>query len=138
MTTVDGQERKGRLVASGAGSLELVQSEGVITLPLVQVRKIEAPDRLDNGARWGALAGGIALGVEAYHAFLNSSERSGAPRAALFFGGIGAGLGALGGALVDSFIEGRRVLYRAPGTAALTIAPLVGRKNNGVRAQLTW
>lgn len=138
VTMFDGRELKGRLTASGSGTLDLSQADGVTTIALAEIRQIESTDSLSDGARRGALVGGLGLGILAYRAFLNSSESDGAPVAGIMLGGIGAGLGALGGAMVDSFVEGRQVVYRAPARPTLTIAPLVSRQANGVIAHLAW
>jgi hypothetical protein len=84
-------------------------------------RRIDSSDRLTNGAALGALVGGLGLGTHGYWAFARSSERGAAPIASIMLGGVGAGLGALAGILVDSFVEGRRVIYATPAETSTSV-----------------
>jgi hypothetical protein len=140
VTMFDGRELKARLKASDGKTIELSQADGEVSVLLSDVWRLESPDSLANGAGWGALIGGVGFALQASAAFAFSSDvdLDAVPGAALMLGGIGAGLGALGGLMVDSLIEGRRVIYSAAKPVTVTIDPLVSSNGTGVSARVRW
>ena len=68
-------------------------------------------------------------------------EDSGALRAINIFGyaGIGAGIGAFAGVVIDDAHEGRRVVYRGSTPATkLTLVPVIVRHGAGVGGVIRW
>jgi hypothetical protein len=91
-------------------------------------------DSLGNGALWGLSIGG-AVGVVAVLALTDAySEGGGA--LALAAGLVYAGLGAGVGVGMDAMVTKRQVIYQRPGSARLSIAPILGRDRAGAR--VSW
>ena len=91
---------------------------------LTDIRQItrRGGDTLWNGFAIGAVIGGLAAGL--------STEHAGAGIAgAIFYGGIGA--------LIDAVIDGRVVVYRAPGKL-VAVAPFVSGDRRGVQVALKF
>lgn len=55
-----------------------------------------------------------------------------------FLVGIGAGVGAATGAIVDSLRERRALLYRSGGRTSITVAPLRRKQSAGLGAAVRW
>jgi hypothetical protein len=137
ITMADGRLWKGRVATISTTTLELTHAKTTTPLLLADVRKIEAPDRITDGALRGTLIG-MAAGIPAFIAALSWDDD---PGFALMVGfgwtGLGAGMGAVVGAIADSFHEGRRTVYDA-GKASVTLSPIVTKKGAGVGATIRW
>lgn len=91
-------------------------------------------DSLKNGALWGLGVGAgfaaTALALLSGGDCYDTANCFGFAAAAIgVYGGIGAGIGTG----VDAMIKGQQVVYQAPVSARLQIAPLVTRRSKGVQ-----
>lgn len=141
VTMADGHLWKGTIVDMSMTTVDLARAGVTTSLPLADVRKIEAPDRITDGAKRGAyigLSAGIPMFIGSWAWCDGGSDCAGwAIAAGAVWSGIGAGMGALIGAIADSFHEGRRVVYEA-GKPSLSIAPIVSRHGTGMGAVIRW
>ena len=81
-------------------------------------------DSLANGAWWG-LGVGAGIGTLGYAAWCTTMSCSGSEIVIIpVYGALGAGIG-VG---VDALIRGEKGLYRAPGTLAMSVTPIFGRR----------
>lgn len=150
VTTSDARVLSGRVRSVSASVLEITAPGGELSIPLLDVRRIETVDSMKNGARNGAILGGALLGT--YLGLLSYELRCerdcGADYSAardtigaVAFGvGVGAGAGALVGLLVDGLVKGRQVVYVATTTKSTVweVLPLVARRELRAYATLRW
>jgi hypothetical protein len=80
-------------------------------------------DSLWNGVFIGALIGGVGAGVSSQNVSLGISG-------AILYGGVGA--------VIDTLVAGRVVVYRASGARSVAVAPVVGNGRYGVRAAVRF
>ncbi|MEO7190951.1 MAG: hypothetical protein ABI051_07830 [Vicinamibacterales bacterium] len=115
VTDEAGIRTKGDLTSLSATELTVTRRGGGRTLATANVRRIEVPDRVVDGLAAGGITGGVAGGVLGALLFHSLCEQDGpcAALGAMIFGGLGGGMGALTGVLVDSFHDGRRTVYDA-------------------------
>ena len=124
----DGNRVAGR-IADLSGSRLILNVNGTKrTFVETDVREVRrrGGDSLANGAWWGfGVGAGIGtLGVASWCA-TELSSCSGAELLIIpLYGALGAGVG-VG---VDALIRGERAVYRAPGTLAMSVRPIVGRR----------
>jgi hypothetical protein len=144
VTGADGTTIKGKVNTIAATGLQLKDGDRLTSLPLTDIRRIEARDSLRNGAIIGAIPTALLFGLgagtaSAYGCILSEGCNDTANRDAVIGLLVGAGIGALIGAGIDRAIPGRRVLYRAPGPAAtLTLAPVASLRGAGAPMSLRW
>ena len=144
VTTGDGREVNGEVVSRSASTLTLRTIAGAVTFGAADVRAIDTTDPIRNGTLRGLIIGGLGGLVPAiFGSFLVCAfeEECGPADVVLInalFVGMGTGIGATTGALVDSFKEGRVPLYRRGGTASVRLAPIVGRHQLGAGAVIRW
>jgi hypothetical protein len=143
ISSKDGREWKGEIAHRSLQGLTIRHAGGGTSIALEDIQTIDATDRLTNGMINGALAGGVSGGVfGAIAARVWCEGDAGCiPLGAMVFGGIGAGIGTLTGAVIDSFHERRRPLYDARVSArrpSVLVAPVVGRQSAGVVGTVTW
>jgi hypothetical protein len=143
ITTADGQVLKGDVRSISASTVELEDHGRVKRVDLADIRTIEGVDPVGNGAKRGFIAGALATAIPSA-LFLASycDGDCGGGEAVLFIAAISATSGTFGaivGALIDSFREGRQVLYSATGKSpAIQIAPFVTGRTAGVGARVRW
>lgn len=142
VTMADGRLWSGTVAAMSTTTIDLARAGVLTSLPLADVRKVEAPDRITDGTKRGAIIG-LAAGIPALIGGLaicgNESRdcQGWALATGVLWSGIGSGIGALIGAIADSFHEGRRVVYEA-GRSSLTLAPIVSRRSAGLGGVIRW
>lgn len=144
VTTSDGDEHHGTVVAVSPAELVLRIDGMVRSIGIPDVRRIEGRDALGNGVRNGGLVGGAILGgVGLFLSYALCDIPDGClphdfgPIAVL--AGLGAGTGMAAGAIIDSAIEGRRLLYASSSTSVLLeVTPTLGAHTVGARAVITW
>jgi len=134
VTDAQGREVKGRITSFAPDSMG-IDGDGARTLRADDVRLVQTrrPDGLVNGTLIGFAVG--AVGLEAANLALTSQgDCPGGCQAAivLFGGAIGAGVGAGVGTLIGAFMPRTRNLYRAPGSARLSVAPVITPRTKGV------
>jgi hypothetical protein len=141
VATNDGLEFAGDVVLLTSTTIGLRRHDGVTMLALAEVRRIDGTDPISDGVWKGALVGGAGMGVLGLIAGSELCDGGTCGGSVLAVGvvaaGVGAGLGALLGAVIDSFHEGRRVIYQ-PATTAVTLAPIVSPGRAGVSGSITW
>jgi hypothetical protein len=138
VTTSDGQVRMGEVAALSANTITLRHRDGQTQLAAADVRRIDGVDSIKDGAWIGAGVGaGVALvtGVLAYA--VDGGDGGEAFAFGLAWGGIGFGMGAMAGAVIDGCHEGRRVLYDGR-KSTISLAPIVTNKGAGVGATIRW
>jgi hypothetical protein len=144
VTMTDGRAHEGRLRRVDAGRLDLALRESQVSVSISDVRRIEVRDSLRNGAAWGGLAGGAAMGTLStvlVAAFCDTGDDCVGHAAGfvLATAALGAGLGALGGAIVDRFIDGRQVVYELGGSeSGVAVAPLIVKSGGGLVGRFGW
>ena len=120
----DGREINGTVFSVSPALMELNVAGQQISIAMRDVLKIEAHDPVWDGVRKGAIAGGITGGILSGLAAYDSRCRNRCGShysvardvggAVVAFGGIGAGIGALTGALFDGILGRRRLVYSSP------------------------
>ena len=144
VTTNDGDEQHGTVVAVSPTELVL-RIDGVVrSIAIQDVRRIEGRDGLGNGVRNGGLVGAAILG--GFGVFLSYAlcdipdgclPHDFGPIAVL--AGLGAGTGMAAGAIIDAAIGGRRLLYASSGASfVLKVTPTLSAHTFGARADITW
>jgi len=144
VTTGDGGEQKGAVVAISSTELVLRIDGSSRSIALADVRRIEGIDSVANGVRNGGFVGAAVLG--GFGAFLSYGlcdipdgclPHDFGPIAVL--AGLGAGAGMAAGAVIDWAIKGRRLLYAPPGTSfVLEVTPNLRAHAVGVSVVVTW
>ncbi len=138
VTDASARETTGTFVKVADATLTILVDGQVRDIPSLDVRQVaKRGDSVMNGFLIGVAIGG-ALGAAA--AFSNCSGDCGADQqfppvvvviaSALEVGGIGA--------LIDYFIKGRTVVYRAATRVRVQFTPLVLGHDRGVRLSLTF
>jgi hypothetical protein len=140
VTMADGVEWIGEVLNVTTTSIQLRRIDGTVALPLADVRLIKAPDSVKNGAKRGAIIGAL---VAIPAAFAGHEVCDGGTGCAigfgLFAGGLSAGLGAVVGVMIDSFMEGQRVVYDASKPKGRpTLAPIVAPHALGLGGTVQW
>jgi hypothetical protein len=143
VTLADGREYGGLIRGIDTRAIDLALPESNVSLAMSDVRRIAIPDSVGNGLKWGSLAGGSAMGTLSTIfavAYCGGGGECGNPVGlVLVTTGIGAGLGAVGGAIIDSFIDGRRVVYESGRAGAdVTLAPMVVQGGGGLGGRIAW
>jgi hypothetical protein len=143
VTTDDGREVVGEVVLRSATRLAIRTEGRVTSFGPDEVRAIDTTDPVRNGVVLGSKIGGLsALAPSVLVTYLICAlEECGVQEVlavnAAFFG-MGAGIGAITGALADSLREGRAPLYRRGGANDVVIAPLLRKQGFGVGAVIGW
>lgn len=141
VTQSDGVVVEGAIGDLTPSLMEIVRRDGRTSIEMNRLQKVEIPDSLRDGIVKGTLIGAAGFGV--YGALIASAicecdDLETAAGLTILFAGMGAGGGALVGALSDSLHVGRRtILDRTAGTG-LSIAPLLGRNRAGAMATIRW
>lgn len=144
ITTAAGREVQGEVVGRSAATLTLRTGTGVLSFTADEVHAIDTTDPIRNGAVLGAKIGGIgALGLSISMTVLVCTylEECSAGEVAginTLLAGMGTGVGAVTGALVDSLRERRVPMYRRGGSAGIRLAPIVAEGRLGGRAVIRW
>ena len=140
MTDRSGQESTGSITDLSPSSLTLLVQDTPHVFAAADVGAIRQrhSDSIRNGARNGFWTGvgimGVTFAIAHHTADGGDDPDFGAWIWVLTAGGF---QGALVGALVDSQIEGQRVIYRATGAVRrLTVSPLLSRGRQGVAVSL--
>jgi hypothetical protein len=125
-----GETASGRLVRLSPGALTIMAGGAERELSERDIASVlqRRQDPLGNGARWGM---GIALGLAGAAAVSIRCDGCGGALIAggLFYGGLGAGIGAG----VDALITAPEVIYeRTPSAARVHVAPIAGGGRTGV------
>ena len=139
VTTTGGQELKGSVVSSSSTSVTLNRGADTVTLPLMEVRRIEVRDSLLNGTLIGALIGG---GISAWIGVTLDRDCDGPCGnwgAITGFTAVGAGAGALAGMGIDALLRGRREIDRLPRPSrSVAILPTLSDTHLAVRVAVRW
>lgn len=141
VTQSDGVVVEGAIGDLTPSSMEIVRRDGRTSVEIVRVRKVEIPDSLRDGSVRGTLIGAAGFGV--YGALIASAicecdDLETAAGLTILFAGMGAGGGALIGALSDSLHVGRRVILDRSTGATISVAPLFGHNRRGAIAAIRW
>jgi hypothetical protein len=143
VTDAQGREIKGKITELCDASMTL-DRDGTTTLQSDDVRLVQKGSKsVGKAALWGLVVGGVAgavLGAVDSSGCSSDCISNGAE--AVIVAGIGAGIGAGVGALVRAVLPaGRKDVYRAPGapgSARLSIAPVVTPRAKGVAVSLVF
>ncbi len=141
MTTEDGKEQEGRLVSFTPAGVQLKLPNGtVVAVPMNTIQRVDVRDGLGNGARNGAIAGGLIglLSVIAFKSDCGHECDDGyvafAVTALLAYTAMGAGVGAG----IDALIHGRETIYSSKAPRQVAVAPLITPHGAGVRVGVRW
>ena len=132
ITDADGRLLRGSLVNASATILSVSDGEGTRTLAKSEIRRIERHDSVAPGVCMGL---GIAFGAWAGLCRVEGRHSDTCYRAFQYLLPTLA-VGGLVGWSVDRGI--RKTLYETPGSAKLTVSPLVSRDRAGAMASVTW
>jgi hypothetical protein len=139
VTTVDGVERSGELLALSADEVSLRTPTGTIAVPFARVQRIDKQDSIKNGLLSGALIGAGGMFVTALAAgFFGGADESPDAAGGLALSAMGAGIGALAGAGIDTLIKGRKTVFIAAGPRAVSVAPIARTHGAGIGVSLRW
>ena len=137
VTTNGGTELKGSVVSSSSPSLTLNTDPDRLTVPLMEVRRIQVRDSLTNGALIGALIGG---GISAWAGITLDRDcdgQCGNWGAVTRFIAVGAGAGALAGLGIDALI--RREIKQSSWTSrSVAVVPRLSKTHRAVRLVVRW
>lgn len=142
-TTREGRIVSGDVAGRSAASLTILADGTRTDVAISDIQRLETSDGILDGAAIGTLSGGIPGAVFGglLGAALCETDDNCALEAGLLIGALGAGLGALAGAIVDSLHVGRRTLYERPGApapASLVVVPIVTRRGAGAGGVIRW
>ena len=113
----------GRLVELTSSEVVLATDRGTLTLPLMEVRRI---DRVMHGVRNGLIAGALTgFGFGVALSSVSRGDDFGAVFNGVMLAGIGAAFGTAIGAVHDDARRAASVLYSAPGQARTIELPTV-------------
>lgn len=127
-----GRTVRGRVNALTPSALTIDTSSGQERFTAANLRELAvAGDSVRNGALIGLCAGG-ALGAVSGGSFSGEFRGADAAQGAVFFGAIGAGLGAL----ADKLIHGTTLVYKA--TPGVAVAPIITRGGFRMAARIAW
>jgi hypothetical protein len=144
VTTTDGREHEGVVANAEAGRVVLFSDKTFTNFAADEIVRIETPDGLGNGMKWGAIAGGATTGTLATLFTLafctGGGDDCGEPAAFLITTtAFGAGMGVVAGAIVDRLIEGRQTVYARDGARpSIGVSPLFVKGGGGVGATFAW
>jgi hypothetical protein len=132
VTSEDGTRTKGRLVEMSAGRIVLRQRGGNRSIPTLQITQVQRRrNRLWLGGLIGAGAS-IPLALVA-RVYLNNEVGGGGAAAAKIIC-----VGALAGVGVNALVSVPRTVYRRQAAKGLTVQPILGRHDMGMRFALTF
>jgi hypothetical protein len=133
VTSQDGQETSGKISAIDANRIEVATSGGRVSLARSDIRQIAVADGLANGTLIGASIGAASFG--AFVSWLNvalcESDSCNSVAPALVGGAYGAAIGGVAGALIDSLIDGRKIVFGS-GAVRVNVRPIT----NGLGAMV--
>jgi hypothetical protein len=143
VTTADGREVDGEVVDRSEARLILRTRTGTSTFSADDLRAIDTTDPIRNGTVLGATVGAASMVVPSVLATLIvCSEETCGPAEVFWINGaligMGAGIGAATGALVDSLRVRRVPLYRRGGAPSVSVAPILGPHRLGGGAVIRW
>jgi hypothetical protein len=143
VTTADGREVDGEVVDRSAARLILRTRTGRSTFTADDLRAIDTTDPIRNGTIIGAAVGGAGMVVPSIFATLIvCSEETCGPADVFWINGaligMGAGIGAAAGAMIDSLRVRRVPLYRRGGAPSVSVAPIVGPHKLGGGGVIRW
>jgi hypothetical protein len=140
VTRADGRTLEGYAGDVSPATIEVLQQSRTTSIDMAEIQRVAVPDGIGDGLTRGALIGGASLGIFGgiISRALCECRDGTAITVAMTLAGLGAGSGALIGAIADSFHAGRRTIFdRAAGTTT-TIAPIVTRSQLGAAAAIRW
>lgn len=135
LTDATGKETKVRILSVSGSIVSMMTREGQRDLAVSDVGRVRRKynDPVWNGAAIGFFSS-IAYPVWYFSQQYESGESLGENWEGIVIGGM---LGAAIGAVIDSRIKGKRVVYERPaGTANLRIAPMMDRRGAGVQVTI--
>jgi hypothetical protein len=145
ITTADGREVEGVVAQRSSSALTLRTESGVMSFTAEELRAIDTTDPIRNGAVLGAKIGGFGAIVPSVLISLLvcafEEEECDVNDVLTVNGvliGMGTGIGAVTGAMVDSLRERRAPLYRRADGRGVRVAPIVDRHRVGGRAVIRW
>jgi hypothetical protein len=142
VTSAGGSEVKGEVVARSLQGLTIRHAFGSVAVSMPDIQKIEVTDGLGDGIAVGAITGGITGGVLGWLGGGAWCEGGAECQAfsSLLIGGLGTGVGALAGAIVDSFRDTRRPLFDAGSRQGLhiSVAPVLAKRRAGIGGAISW
>jgi hypothetical protein len=120
ITNDTGDTIDGEVISRSATTLTVERRGEITAVPASSIRRIDTTDRIRDGIRLGAVIGGASGAVFGVivGAGLCETTTDCIAYGGLYLGGVGAGLGAIAGAIVDSLRNGRRTISEAPGGRA--------------------
>ena len=127
VTDAAGTEVAGHVTRIDPDDIVLATATGLAIVPVADVRRIERPDGIGNGIGYGALIGaGLGATFLAVATARCQGDCMNMAGALILGGGVGSGLGAAGGAVVDGLRRHRETLVEIrPGGV-------------GIAARLAW
>ena len=136
VATFAGGTQTGKLVSLDTASVVVRQARDTVTIPLRDVRRI---DPVTHEVLYGALSGvaiGFTLGLRACTA--TSCDPGEDKLVGIFYGAVGAGVGAGIGRIVKGMLEPSRIVYPTKPKTVPTIVPIVGKGRVGVGGSIVW
>ena len=136
VATFAGGKQTGKLVSLDTASAVVRQGRDTVTIPLRDVRRI---DPVTHEVLYGALSGlaiGFTLGKRACTA--TSCDPGEDNLVGMFYGAVGAAVGAGIGRIVKGMLEPGRIVYPTKPKTVPTIMPIVGKGRVGVSGSIIW
>jgi hypothetical protein len=143
IVTSAGRRVHGEVIERTTDRVTLSHRGGATSMATSEIQQIDATDHLLNGVLIGAAvgaAGGGTLGIMGSRVWCEGSD-SCVVLGTMLLGGLGGGIGTLAGAIVDSFRDAPREVYRrgtAPAGSTVALTPVVTARGVGAAGVITW
>ena len=142
VTMSDGRSLSGAILSASADQVSVRSNGGVETVSFAEIKVMKAAvnDPISDGIVKGMLIGGVAAGTGMALFMANYGECPCSTTGTLVmaFGAMGAGVGALLGAVIDKAHHATQVVYRGSGSMTATVAPVFVKKGGGATMSIRW
>ena len=138
VVSMDHSRQTGHLVSIDDTHVTINGRDGQVSIPKKDVQGVRLVSHVFRDSTVVGLGVGVATGVVWGLAASGGEDGAYALEGALMFGGIGAGAGAVVGAVLNLTGAEKRTVYLGPAKATLNLAPAVGKGRVGFTGLLTW
>ena len=131
VTSMNGVKRQGRLVSLSTSEVVVSEHGQDVSIALGEIRKVETVHHTSRNAAIAGAVGGFIVGCN------GCREDSSKAVTGALFGGIGAGAGAIVGALIRMVAADKHVVYAAS-TPSVRIVPTITPTRSEVSLAMRW
>ena len=131
VTSMNGAKRTGRLVSLSTSEVVFSEDGQDVSMALGEVRKVETVHHMARNAAIAGAVGGFIVGCN------GCGDDSSVAVTGAAYGAIGAGAGAIVGALISRGLAAKHVVYEAS-TPSVHIVPTITPKRSEVSLAVRW